>query len=164
MRNRILFFITLFIIWLLLTLSFNAEEMFLGAVFAFITVFAAERIYGKTDTANAKLSKIPWFAVYKLMLFWDILKGAADALYRLILPSEPALPEFISLYSGLKSETALWILADTVTLLAGAVAVNADKDTGIINVYCAMDKTGGCEHALEKSLKKYEKILMKVYE
>jgi len=163
MRNRILFFITLFILWLLLTLSFNAVEIVLGLVFSLFTVFAAERIYGKPSGVNAKLLKLPWFAVYKLMLLWDIFKGAMDSLSRFLRLSQPAFPEFVNLYSGLKDESALWILANTMTFLPGTIVASVDRSTGIIRVYCALDKSGKCEHALEIALKRYENILMKVY-
>jgi len=164
MKNRLILFFTLFLLWLLLSWSVSVDELLAGLFFSLVTAYVTDKLFGDSASKPVKPANYLWFAVYAAMLVWDIVKAAGDSFFRLVNPTLSVKPRMLDVKTSLKYDSALAILAGTITLLPGTVAVDSDPERSVIRVYCTAGKTDSYASIIELALYKYEKILKKVYE
>ncbi len=161
LKNQLAIFIVLFIIWILIN---NSIELELLAIGAGLSLFLALIFCRNTDVLNEfKFTPSAFFYtfVYLLVFLWELVKSNLDVALRVIRPSLPINPGIVKTKTVLKSKMARMILTNSITLTPGTLTVDIDDDT--IYIHWIDVESEDIDVATEKIVKKFEKILVKIY-
>ncbi len=121
--------VVLFVLWLLLSESFNALHMAVGLLAAFSV--AALRTELRTEQAyvvrwGRALAYMPW-------LFSRILLSGFHISYLILHPRLPVRPVIFRHRAGLGNEEAVLLMGNSITLTPGTVTVEADMDELVVH-------------------------------
>lgn len=160
-KNQLAIFFVLMIIWLLINNSFNPEIIGVGVILSLVLAI----IFGRrTDVLNEfKFTPTAFFytIVYLFVFFWELLKSNIDVASRVLRPSLPINPGIVKTKTVLKSKMARMILTNSITLTPGTLTVDVEDD--ILYIHWIDVESEDIEVASEKIVKKFEKILVKIY-
>lgn len=137
LRERIIGFFWLFlfllILWLLLTSTFDSQEFLVGICVCFVIAFVTHGFYIRLGFPALDFKKF-WFSiVYILILFYEIIKANIDVARRVITPSLPINPGVVVIKTGLKSDIAKTILANSITLTPGTFTLDIQGDKLLVH-------------------------------
>ena len=128
LMRRLLDLIIIFVLWLLLTWSFDVLGVVAGVILA---VLFALLLSGLLPQRVVRLfSPVRWFwALMHLVSlgFWIVLANL-DVLYRVIHPNLPINPGIVKIKTSLKSDEARTFLANSITLTPGTLTVDIIDD------------------------------------
>ena len=160
-KNQFALFVVLMIVWFLINNSFQIEIVIIGAVLSLIISL----IFGRrTDVLNEfKFTPAAFIytLVYLLVFFVELIKSNIDVALRVIKPSLPINPGIVKTKTVLKSKMARMILTNSITLTPGTLTVDIEDD--ILYIHWIDVKSEDIDVATEKIVKKFEKILVKIY-
>lgn len=160
--SKILLFIICLIMWFLLSWSFSQKSVIAGVLASLTIAFLIEGdLFTRNPHKMTHFKRYFWFFFYSGALAWDMFKANLQILGYLLIPRLKLESEFVSFPSGLKSETGITALANTVTLIQGMATVDIDENskTLLIHFLRASQK-----ERLVSKIKKYEKLLKDIYE
>lgn len=160
-RNQFAIFIVLMIIWLLINNSFQLEIILIGVVLSLIISLAYGR---RSDVLNEfKFTPTAFFytGVYLIVFMVELIKSNLDVALRVLKPSLPINPGIVKTKTVLKSKMARMILTNSITLTPGTLTIDIEDD--ILYVHWIDVESEDIEVATEKIVKKFEKILVKIY-
>lgn len=145
--------------WLLLHNSVAPGQWLLGGVLALLLPWLLERLWPETPRPR-RLDLLP---LYLGRLLWDIVISNLSVA-RLILNRSPATtlhPAFISLPLALRDERAIAILAATITLTPGTMAVELSIDRRELLMHCLdLDDAATLIATLRQ---RYEALLLEMF-
>ena len=127
-----LFFFLVFL-WLVLTSTFNSQEFLVGIFVCFIIALITYKFYIKLGFPSLSFKKIHFSFIYILVLFYEILKANVDVALRVIRPSLPINPGVVVIKTGLKSDIAKTILANSITLTPGTFTLDIQGNKLLIH-------------------------------
>lgn len=165
MSGRILSFLLWLFIWFFLSWPPNTTNILIGILVAFTVYFMTKDFFSISDNWFKKPSRFFWFLVYIIIFIKECLKASLDVAYRIIHPSCLARPGTIRVKTSLKSEMGLTLLANTLSLTAGNMTIDIDRECGIIYIHRL--HLGEFELSGERNLavvENYEKILRRIFE
>jgi len=110
-----------------------------------------------------KISAYFWLFWYVVLFVWECVKANIDGARRVIHPDLPINPGIVKIKTGLKSDIALTILANTLTLQPGTMTVDIDKENGFLYVHWIDVKAADAGQAAKMISGKFEKILERVF-
>jgi len=113
-----------FTLWLGLSSQLELPELISGGVVCLIVSFFASHIYSELGLPPLSIKRILFSFVYIIVLFWEIIKANFDVAYRVIHPQMPIKPGIVVIKTGLKSDIAKMILANSVTLTPGTFTLD----------------------------------------
>jgi len=162
-----------FVVWLLLSWPPSTGQVvagfFVSLFVTFMTIDLFEKRPGGDGTKGLSyFLKIPvrifWFVVYVFVFIWQCLRANIDVAFRVIHPGLPIRPGTVKIKTDLKSDTAITLLANSMTLTPGTTTIDVDKDSGYLYVHwlCVKELSGApCQLP---SAKRYEWLLKRVFE
>ena len=160
--SKILLFIICLIMWFLLSWSFSEKSVIAGVLVSLAIAFVIEGdLFTKNPHKMTHLKRYFWFFVYSGILAWDMLKANAEILWYMLKPRLRLETETVAVPCGLKSETGITALANTVTLIQGMATVDIDEESRTLLVHFLKASQ---KEALISKIKKYEKLLIDIYE
>ncbi len=133
MKNRITQFIIYFIAWLLLTWSLNIQEVFVGFIVALVATILTRDLFPEEITKFLNPVRLMWAILYIPYLIFYIILANFDVAYRVLNPGLPITPGIVKVKTGLRSELAKTILANSITLTPGTLTVEVDEDNYYIH-------------------------------
>ena len=122
-----------FVLWLALTATLNPAEVVSGCVVCLIVSLFGASIYSKLSLPPISIKRILFFLFYIIVLFWEIIKANFDVAYRVIHPKMPIKPGIVVIKTGLKSDIAKLILANSITLTPGTFTLDVIDDKLLIH-------------------------------
>ncbi len=160
-RNIVNLFVLLFLIWLMLTGSFEPVSLLTG--FALAALFAF--IFGKNSMVFGKLRFTPkmflYSVLYLLVFIRELIKSNINVAMRVISPSLPINPGIVKIKTRLKSPMGRLILANSITLTPGTLTIDIKDDT--LYIHWIDVKTLDPEQAAREIIGKFEKYLEVIY-
>ena len=164
MKSRITLFIFGFLAWIGLSWPPDTQHMIIGVV---VALFIAT-LTGDMFVSRPHVFKHPrryfWFLYYMPVFLWECFKANIDVAYRVMHPFVPIKPGIVKVKTTLKTDVALTFLANSITLTPGTLSVDVDKDKGFIYVHWIYVEHQDIEKATEAVVKKFKRILGKVFE
>jgi len=161
--SRIVYFIIAYAFWLLLTLSVDWQHLVTGAVVCGLTTM----IFGKISISRARKLFQPqryfWMVLYVLVLLWECLKANFDVAYRVLHPAMPIRPGIVKARSSLKTDVARTCLANSITMTPGTLTVDMNGE-GDLYIHWINVKDDDAQHATQMIVKRFERILTRVFE
>lgn len=160
-KNQLAIFIVLMIVWFLINNSLDLEILGVGIILSLVLAF----IFGsRTDVLNEfKFTPAAFFftGVYLFVFFGELIKSNIDVALRVLKPSLPINPGIVKTKTVLKSKMARMILTNSITLTPGTLTVDIEDD--ILYIHWIDVESDDIDIATEKIVKKFEKILVKIY-
>ncbi len=121
--------VVLFVLWLLLSESFNALHMAVGLGAAFLVALL------RTDLRAERVYVIRWWRalLYIPWLFSRMLVSGVHVSYLILHPRLPIKPVLFRHRAALGSEEAVLLMGNSITLTPGTVTVEADAEELIVH-------------------------------
>ncbi|MBN1522637.1 MAG: Na+/H+ antiporter subunit E [Candidatus Aureabacteria bacterium] len=165
MKSRIVLFIFAYVVWSLLTWVPDWQHIVIGIPVAMLVAF----LTGDLFIARPHTLKHPmryWYFIFHYIpvFLWECFKANIDVAYRVIHPGLPINPGIIKVKTQLETDTALTFLANSITLTPGTMSVDIDREKGVLYIHWIDVKTKDVEEATRIIVRRFEKILKKVFE
>ncbi len=162
--KKIVLFLTSFIVWIILTWAWplKIQELIVGAVISMIVAIVFGDIFTVKPWKLFQPSRHIYFLLYIPVFLYYCLKANFDVAYRVLHPRLPINPGFVKVKTNLKDETALTMLANSITLTPGTLTV--DIKDGYIFVHWLNVKAKDVKGATEAISKRFERIIRRIFE
>ena len=151
-----------FLIWLVVTWTFDAGSLATGVVVSAALAWAFRR--SEADELRVLLvpRRLFWILAYLPVLFYYIVKANLDVAYRVVHPRLPIRPGITKARTTLTSTAARVLLANSVTLTPGTMSVDlADDVLYVHRIYVPEEDADG---ATERELAPFEFYLRRIFE
>jgi multicomponent K+:H+ antiporter subunit E len=150
--------ITLAILWLLLVNQLSAGHLVLGTLLGWLIPFATSRFWPEQIRIRHPLTLLHYLAVFLV----DVVRGSFHVAYLILRGPLPLRPAFVQVPLALRTDLAISLLANTISLTPGTVSalLSADKRTLIVH---ALD-TRDADALVAEIKQRYEAPLKKVFE
>ncbi|MFA4843651.1 MAG: Na+/H+ antiporter subunit E [Candidatus Margulisiibacteriota bacterium] len=155
--SQTIVFLVGFLVWLALTWSFEPVSVLAGLLVAML----ASALFGEILTVTPERALDPrrylWFLYYLPVFLWEMVKANLDVAYRVLHPALPIDPGLVKIRTELKSEVALTLLGNSLTLTPGNTTVEIKG--GYLYVHCI-----DINRQAEKTAQRFEKIIARILE
>lgn len=167
--------ITWFVIWIALTGSLNLINVLLG-IMASLAVYAITyeiynppytpvEIWRPRLTKNYPFLRALWLLYYISAFLWQWVKSACDIGWRVLRPNIDATYATIKIKTSLSSDTALALLANTLTLTPGMTTIDVDRNERVLYVHIiSAGQSGRKEAAGLVMAGRFENMLKVIFE
>ncbi len=162
-KSRIVVFFLSCLVWFLITLNFNLAGIIFGVILSLITAIFAGGILIVTKR-KFHLGRIIYTIAYIIKLFWEMLKANFNVAWIVIHPELPVKPGIVRVKTKLKRDSALTMLANSITLTPGTLTVDINKDKNVLYVHWIYVESTDIEVSTEEIGSRFEKILEEVFE
>ncbi|MBC8383116.1 MAG: Na+/H+ antiporter subunit E [Candidatus Cloacimonetes bacterium] len=162
-KSRIVVFFLSLLIWILITMVFSIPSLIAGIIMALITAtFAGEMLI--ITERKFHLKRI-WYTIEYIVKFtWELIKANFHVAYIVIHPLLPIKPGIVKVKTKLKRDSALTMLANSITLTPGTLTVDIDVDNQILYVHWIDVKFTDIEQTTEHIGGRFEKLLEEIFE
>jgi len=158
-KTLTLLFLLLFAVWILLTGSFNAEELTAGVIISFIIsiLFFKQNVSGQIKlTPKALIYAVSYFFFFS----YALIKSNFDVAYRVIHPALPIRPGIVKVRTSLQSKLGRAVLASSITLTPGTLTVEAKGDIFYIHWIDVQDEDiEAATHAIVSDFERYLEVI-----
>jgi multicomponent Na+:H+ antiporter subunit E len=150
------------LIWLALTLSLDAQELLVGAAVCLVLSLLLHPRYLRLGLPPLTIKRLAFFAVYLVVLLWEIIKANFDVAYRVIHPRMPIEPGVVVIRTELRSDIAKMILANSITLTPGTFTLDVIGDRLLIHWISVQAES--VEEATELVGERFERYLRVIFQ
>lgn len=165
MQTRITLFIAAFATWCLLNWPPDGQHLLVGALVAALVAAFVGRLFVTRPHLLRQPRRYFYFFVYYLpVLIWECVKANFDVARRVLHPDLPIHPGIVTVRTGLKSDTGLTFLANSITLTPGTMTVDLDRDAGLLYIHWLDVTTEGRDEATRQIAWRFERILEHIFE
>ena len=158
----IIFFIFLYGVWLLLTLSLSIPNLVAAGVSSLVVTLFFSKYTAKVNIKVFQIHRYFWAFVYMFVFLWECIKANLDVAYRVLHPKLPVKPGIVRAKSSLKTDMAKIFLANSITMTPGTITV--DIIDGDFFVHWIYVKTENPEEYTHRILGRFEKYLKRIFE
>lgn len=153
-----------FMVWLLLSFSFDLPHIVVGLIVSFIVVWLFSDVCLQKQWKFSRPFRYLWFLYYIPIFSWEVIKANLDVAYRILHPTIPIKPGIVKVKTKLKSDTGITFLANSITLTPGTLSVDVDQENGFIYVYWIYVRSQDIEDTTKRIVSKFESILEKIFD
>lgn len=104
-----------------------------------------------------------WFVVYVPVFLYYVLRANLDVVYRALHPALPIRPGIVEIRTTLNTDSAITVLANSITLTPGTLTVDLTDD-GFLYVHWINVKSDDVEQATQIIARQFEWFLHKIFE
>ncbi|MFC1809492.1 Na+/H+ antiporter subunit E [Candidatus Omnitrophota bacterium] len=164
-KSKIILFFVAYLVWCFLTWIPDWQHLVIGAFVAlFVSIITGDLFLERPHTLAHTPRYFYFLFHYAPVFLWECLKANIDVAYRIIHPALPIKPGIVKVKTTLTTDVALTFLANSITLTPGTMTVDIDREDGVLYIHWINTKTTDVEEATEEIVKRFEKILKKVFE
>lgn len=134
-KNRCLAVFSTFIfcygVWILLTLSFNPQELLAGAVVSLGVAMLTARFFIHEDPLYLfNPQKLLNLILYLFVFLKELFKANIDVAKRALNPNLPVNPGIVKVPVDVESEYGIAMLANSITLTPGTITMDIAEEKG----------------------------------
>ncbi|MDD5745789.1 MAG: Na+/H+ antiporter subunit E [Candidatus Omnitrophica bacterium] len=164
MKSSVLLFICCVVIWLGLNWPLTAGSLLSGVIVSIIVAALTGDMFVTRPHIAAHVRRYFWLAYYIVLLAVEVVKANIDIVFRVVHPDIPVNPGIVRVKTTIKSETGLTLLANSITCSTGTCTVDVDAGNGEVYVHWLDVKSQNTEAATELIVKKFEKVLQRIFD
>jgi multicomponent Na+:H+ antiporter subunit E len=153
-----------FLVWLLLTWPPDFQHALVGIFVAAFVAYLISGLFGRQTYYFDRITRYLWFGYYIPLFLWECVKANIDVARRVLDPRLPIRPGIVKIKTGLKSDTGLTFLANSITLTPGTFCVDIKPSEGILYIHWIDVETEDLNRATQLIADKFERILKKIFE
>ncbi len=125
-RSRIYVFVLSFLVWIALTSIRDIQEVIAGVIFALLVSLIAGHFLITTEKQRHIVHRAFAAVLYFLKFLWEMVKANIHVAYIVIHPKVPVKPGIVKVRTELTKESAITVLANSITLTPGTLTVDVD--------------------------------------
>jgi multicomponent Na+:H+ antiporter subunit E len=163
-KSRIIVFIFALIVWFALTDIKDYQEALIGIGISLLITFLAGQFLVTTAKSQHPVKRFLHFLLYIPKFFWEMIKANLEVAYLVVHPLLPIKPGIVKIKTKLTKDSAITVLANSITLTPGTMTVDVNKDKGELYIHWIKVKAQETESATKEISEKFEKILTEVFE
>ncbi len=155
--------VVLFIVWVILTQSFDPQELFTGLIVAAVVSLISPAIASDKPKKWFQPKRYVYLIIYLFYFIWEMIKSNIDVAKRVINPKLPISPGIVKVKTKLKTNPAKLALANSITLTPGTLTVDIHDEWFYIHwidVSGCDDVSRSCQEIVEG----FEKYLEVIFE
>jgi multicomponent Na+:H+ antiporter subunit E len=112
-----------------------AEEFVIGLLVGFPIAYGVRRFYVPSGGLRHALRVAPYAALYLLAFLRELVTANVDVAYRVLAPSMPIDPAVLVLPLRVRSDFAITLIANSITLTPGTLTMDYDAETNTLYVH-----------------------------
>jgi multicomponent K+:H+ antiporter subunit E len=150
--------VSLAILWLLLVNRFSAGHVVLGTLLGWLIPFATSPFWPEHIRIRDPLALMRYLGIFVI----DIVRGSVLVAWLILRGPARLRPAFVRVPLVLRTDLAISLLANTISLTPGTVSAHlaADKRTLIVHTI----DTGDADALVAEIKQRYEAPLKKIFE
>ena len=150
--------VSLALLWLLLVNQFSAGHVVLGVLLGWLIPFVTSPFWPEQIRVRRPLTLLRYLAVF----IYDIVRGSFLVAWLILRGPSRLRPVFIRIPLALKTDLAISLLANTISLTPGTVSARlaADKRTLVVHTI----DTGDAAALVAEIKRRYEAPLKQIFE
>ena len=160
--KKIAFFFLLLGVWLLLTWSVQAQDIFAGIGFSLLLAAVLGRVYPKEPSRLFQPRRWFWFLCYIPYFIYYCIRANVDVAYRVLHPDVPIRPGIVCVHTELHGDLAKTFLANSITLTPGTLTVDVDGQD--LYVHWINIETDDPARQTELIVRRFERLLKEIFE
>jgi multicomponent Na+:H+ antiporter subunit E len=160
--NVLIYYLICFATWLLLTNNPGWQNLVAGAIISLLTTIVFSRFFNFDASKIVNPVRWFWLIVYIIYFIWECVKANFDVAYRVLHPAMPVKPGILRVKLNLQGSMARTILANSITMTPGTIAVDIIGDT--MYVHCIYLRSTDHESYAYRISGKFESLLTKIFE
>lgn len=165
MASKLVLFAFSYAVWCVLSWPPDTQHALVGVVVAGVVAWLTGDLFVERVHLLYHPQRHFWFLfVYVPVFLWACLRANIDVAYRVMHPGLPIRPGIVKVRTELRSNLALTMLANSVTLTPGTMSVDVDKDRGTLYVHWIDVSAMDIEGATRRIVGRFERILRRVFE
>jgi len=155
-------FILTFAFWLLITFDLSLPNLLIGGVVSLVTALLFARHFFTHVNRFLQPARYFWLLVYLFILAWECIKANFDVAYRVLHPAMPIKPGIVKVKLELKSDFARTMLANSITMTPGTIAVDIVGDD--LYVHWIYVRSEDPSEYSQQIAGRFEKYIKKIFE
>jgi len=165
MSSKILLFFAAFLIWCLFSWVPDDAHLLAGIPVAALVTFALGDIVFLRPYLKWRPQQCLYFFLHYIpVLLWEVLKANIDVAYRVVHPNLPIQPGIVKVKTSLRSDIALTLLANSITLTPGTMSVDIGEENTVLYIHWIDVRERESEAATKMIVERFERILRKIFE
>ena len=158
----LLTFSILMLFWFILTLNFQSTSILIGIILSFFVSMVSYDFFLKSNLNIVnRFFQILWYLLlYIFVLVYEMFLASFDVLYRVI--SNDINPEVVYIKSELKSDLAILLLSNSITLTPGTITIDVEDE--YLYVHWLYARTTHFGYAANMIKGRFEKWLERIFE
>jgi multicomponent Na+:H+ antiporter subunit E len=163
-QSRILVFAMAFLAWLALTAGGGTQEIVAGIVVAGLVAWLSGGFLRGVPRPAGFWRRAAFACLYVPRFLWELVKANLHVAVIVLNPLRPIRPGIVKIRTGLTRDTALTILANSITLTPGTLTVDIHPEAGELYVHCITVEGTDIEENTKRIGRRFERILKEVFE
>jgi len=163
-KSKILVFVLALICYLGLTSFTDYQEIIAGVVVALIVSLVAGGMLLKTDGKKNFFIRIIKAIEYAFRFLWEMAKANLHVAYLVLHPNLPIKPGIVKIKTSLTNESAITVLANSITLTPGTLTVDYNEKTSELYIHWIDVESVDEDKDTEIIGARFEKLLKEVFE
>ena len=160
--------VLLFIVWIFLSWPFGPggvdyQSLVVGAIVSILSGLLFGEGFTESPRKFFEIKRYLWAIYYLPVLLYYIFLANFDVAYRVLHPGMPIRPGIVKVKTKLKSKSGITALANSITLTPGTMTIEVDP-SGYLYVHWIYVRSENIEKATEMVVRKFERILERIYE
>ena len=149
------------LVWLALTQSLEAQEVLVGTGACLALSLVLSTHYIRLGLPPLTIKRAVFFAVYLVVLLWEIMKANLDVAYRVVHPRMPINPGVVVIMTALTSDIAKMILANSITLTPGTFTLDVIGDKLLIHwINVKVEEIDAATELIGERFEKYLRVIL----
>ena len=154
--------VVLFIIWVIMTQSFDPQELSAGIIVSAIISMFAPGVAGSEPKKWLQPKRYLFTVIYMFYFIYAMIKANIDVALRVINPKLPINPGIVKVKTNLKTNAGKLALANSITLTPGTLSV--DIVDQYLYIHWIDVKHPDIEGASREIVRGFEKFLEVIFE
>lgn len=151
-------FLLFFFVWIVFNGKITAEIVWLGLVVAAVVFwFICKFMDYSIQKEKLLYKKLVSFSAYICLLIKEIISANMTVFHMILTEREEMEPVIVTFRTGLKTEMARVILANSITLTPGTITVSIEEDELVVHCLDKSLAEGIEDSVFEQRLKELER-------
>jgi len=165
MKQRILLFLSALIVWCLFNWLPDRAHLLTGIpVAAVVAALLGDLVFERPGMLAHPRRYFYFFFRYVPVFLWEVMKANIDVARRVVHPDLPIRPGIVKVKTSLRSDIAITLLANSITLTPGTMSVDIDRDRAVLYIHWIDVRSRDIGEASRLIVERFEKILRPIFE
>ena len=163
-KSRLIVFLLSLFVYLGLTSFTDIQEIITGIIVALIVSLLAGKFLLTSEGKGNFFGRLYHGVIYFFKFLWEMAKANFHVAYLVLHPKVPIKPGIVKIKTNLKNETALTVLANSITLTPGTLTVDINPEEQELYIHWIDVISSDKEVCSQEIAGRFEKLLMEVFE
>ncbi len=160
--SYLLTFLVGWALWLLLTWTFDPQELVAGAVVSALVALPTHARFTAKGLRWLHPMRLLCLVLYIPIFLWEMIKANLDVAYRVLHPKRPIRPGIVRTKTRLASNLGKVTVANSITLTPGTITLEVDGDD--LYIHWIYVRETDPERVYEAIPGPFEKCLRRLFE